>query len=452
MIIIMVNLPLCFLKVETIGAANWSALGDGFDNGYISSIAKEGNNLYVGGSFNNSGGNSGYNKVAKWDGSNWSPLGTGIVEFSVEAIAVSGNNVYVGGYFTFAGGIQTNYIAKWDGTNWSPLGSGLNGYVFAIAINGNDVYVGGSFTAAGGIPANYIAKWDGTNWSPLGSGLNSTVRAISVDGNDLYVGGNFNMAGDSSAIGIAKWNGTNWSRLGEGLFFGNSPGAVYTIAIKGNNVYVGGEFHRAGSITVNHIAKWNGSWSSLGGGVNSFHRVNSIAISDNDEIFAGGTFETAGGIPVNYIAKWNGTNWSSLDDGTNSSVNSILISGNDVFVGGGFILAGGIVVNRIARWTDPSISINPISTEIPATFSLSQNYPNPFNPNTKIRFSVPKNEYVKLIVYNSLGKEIATLVNEKLSAGTYEFNFDGEGLPSGIYFYKLQNDKRVQTRKMILTK
>jgi hypothetical protein len=91
----------------------------------------------------------------------------------------------------------------------------------------------------------------------------------------------------------------------------------------------------------------------------------------------------------------------------------------------------------------------------PATvsdFALQQNYPNPFNPTTQIRFSLPEQSEVTLKVYNILGKEIATLVNDVKGAGVHEVSFDGTGLASGVYFYTLQTDKYTQTHKMILIK
>lgn len=93
---------------------------------------------------------------------------------------------------------------------------------------------------------------------------------------------------------------------------------------------------------------------------------------------------------------------------------------------------------------------------IPEGFALSQNYPNPFNPSTKIRFAVPASvgtRYgVSLQVFDVLGKEVATLVNEELRAGNYETTFDGHGLASGVYFYRLQAGGFVQTKKLVLQK
>lgn len=92
-------------------------------------------------------------------------------------------------------------------------------------------------------------------------------------------------------------------------------------------------------------------------------------------------------------------------------------------------------------------------SDIPEKFSLSQNYPNPFNPTTTIRYQIAKkNADVKLVVYNILGKEVVTLVNEKESPGYYEVNFDASNLPTGIYFYKLMTDSYSETKKMVLIK
>jgi len=98
------------------------------------------------------------------------------------------------------------------------------------------------------------------------------------------------------------------------------------------------------------------------------------------------------------------------------------------------------------------VSVNNISSEIPNKFSLSQNYPNPFNPKTVIRFSLSVANVTSLKIYDILGKEIATLVNEKLQPGTYETSFDGSNLTSGVYFYKLTIADFTETKQMLLIK
>lgn len=90
--------------------------------------------------------------------------------------------------------------------------------------------------------------------------------------------------------------------------------------------------------------------------------------------------------------------------------------------------------------------------EIPQSYSLAQNYPNPFNPKTTISYSIPSQLYVTLKIYDLLGNEVKTLVNEKRSSGKHIVEFDGTGLASGIYFYRLQAGSYMETKKLILLK
>jgi hypothetical protein len=115
----------------------------------------------------------------------------------------------------------------------------------------------------------------------------------------------------------------------------------------------------------------------------------------------------------------------------------------------------------------PNICINYIlvgnnnqQSYLPETYELSQNYPNPFNPTTKIKYQIPlsrgvpegRGVSVKLIVYDINGREVTTLVNEKMIPGNYEVTFDGINLSSGIYFYKLETESFMDVKKMILIK
>jgi hypothetical protein len=86
----------------------------------------------------------------------------------------------------------------------------------------------------------------------------------------------------------------------------------------------------------------------------------------------------------------------------------------------------------------------------PTEFSLSQNYPNPFNPSTTILYALPKTAFVRLTVFNPLGKEVETLVSRTQVAGEYEIHWNSNNLASGVYLYRLQAGKFVETRKMVL--
>jgi hypothetical protein len=83
-------------------------------------------------------------------------------------------------------------------------------------------------------------------------------------------------------------------------------------------------------------------------------------------------------------------------------------------------------------------------------FYLSQNYPNPFNPSTSIQYAVSNMQFVSIKVYDILGNDIANLVHEEKPAGEYKVEFNGTGLPSGIYFYQLRAGNFVETKKMVL--
>ncbi len=154
-----------------------------------------------------------------------------------------------------------------------------------------------------------------------------------------------------------------------------------------------------------------------------------------------------------YAAATNGgSNWNTQVSGVNAVLTSVYFAS----VNTGYIVGDS---GKIFKTTNGGISIGiiQISSEIPEKFSLSQNYPNPFNPQTKIKFDVPANvkgqtSNVKLVIYDLLGREVTTLVNEELKPGTYEADWDGSNFSSGVYFYKIISGDFVETKKMVLMK
>ena len=112
--------------------------------------------------------------------------------------------------------------------------------------------------------------------------------------------------------------------------------------------------------------------------------------------------------------------------------------------------------HEVLCYNDVVVGISNNSNNIPANFELKQNYPNPFNPTTEITYSIPSSgkglSHVLLKVYDILGNEVATLVNQRQSAGEYKITFDGTNLGGGVYFYTLKTDSFTKTLKMILLK
>ena len=170
---------------------------------------------------------------------------------------------------------------------------------------------------------------------------------------------------------------------------------------------------------------------------------------------------------------YDGTNVIIYRNGTLVSTNPRAINmptGTGFFVGGysGAGLSGKMDEFRLIRhaYTPAEVSstwnsdlggcgitgITQNNNETPSKFSLSQNYPNPFNPTTNIKFAVPSTGLVKLVVFDVLGREVATLVNEVKTVGNYTVDFNASSLSSGVYFYRIDAGEFTATKKMLLVK
>ncbi|MCU0414064.1 MAG: hypothetical protein MUE91_06645 [Ignavibacteriaceae bacterium] len=187
------------------------------------------------------------------------------------------------------------------------------------------------------------------------------------------------------------------------------------------------------------------------------------------ELIGTNIFAGAWGAGV-FLSTDNGSSWNAINAGlTDLDVLSLAVKGDTLFAG---TFSSGV-------WKRPLSEIitsaDDIQIGLPTDFILKQNYPNPFNPSTKIRYSIPsvignevkQSQFVSLKVYDIIGNEVATLVNEEQFAGSYEVEFNSSGhsgevrnLPSGIYFYKLQAGNPstgsgqvfTETKKMLLIK
>ncbi len=113
-------------------------------------------------------------------------------------------------------------------------------------------------------------------------------------------------------------------------------------------------------------------------------------------------------------------------------------------------------INNVGFWyltaRELASSVEQIPSSVPKEFRLQQNYPNPFNPTTTIEFALPKQSNVTLKLFDILGREVATLVDDELESGVHKINFDGKDLASGIYFYRIHAEGFLKTKKLMLLK
>ncbi len=145
--------------------------------------------------------------------------------------------------------------------------------------------------------------------------------------------------------------------------------------------------------------------------------------------------------------------WSGIAD-SNNKIKPEFNSGDGVHLNnaGHRILFERVVAKQIYEQTILPTSVERVGKKLPTHFKLYQNFPNPFNPTTKIQYSINVDSFIRLNVFDILGKEVSTLVNKKQPAGTYQVTFNANNLPSGVYFYKLQAGSFVKTKKLLLLK
>jgi hypothetical protein len=351
----------------------WYTLGDGADNGVqgpgvtdITSIQSMNDVLYVGGFFDQAGGQPAAN-IAVWNGSVWSSLGSGVND-RVRQIGQFDGGLVVSGQFDTAGGVLASGIASWDGVSWATLGGGLSDFaiVTSIVVRNNELIVGGLFSAAGGQSIENIAVWDGTDWGALEQPMDAYVESLFVDAERLYLGGytKSDIGGPFNHFGFYannEWQSVDApaSSLSEGIF-----GTVHAITVRGSDVFIAGDFKHAGDILANSIVRWNGTtWSRLGSeaenGVehSNFQLTGQIFAMEfvGDDLYVGGSFTHAGGISAKSIAYWDDVSWNALIEGSANGVNgggvlALEEHAGDLYVGGSFNQAGEQVANHIARW------------------------------------------------------------------------------------------------------
>jgi len=383
------------------------------DNGYYLYAALPGNGLY---------------KTSNY-GTTWSSSQIRIYARTANCLATKDSLVFIANDSGLCK--STNF-----GNNWELINIGTNClYASAVIIANNYLYIG----THNGIKRS--ADW-GNNWTLINNEIPwhyGNVRYFAYSNNTIYV------AMDSIVYHLRIYKSTNygdnWTLINQDI---PSWNIAYSIYADDNLVFCGT------ALGIYKSTNYGTNWNLI------------PEINSNIGLFG---FASVGTKNI-FISAWNYGVYVSNDYGqTFTQKNEGLLNyrSTALYKFGDYLFLGTnpnyIPCEIYRRPLSEVVAVKNTSSEIPDSYKLSQNYPNPFNPSTIVKFSIPlchscgSRNPVRLIVYDILGKEVATLVNEKLQAGTYEVNFDGNNLSTGIYFYSLEVDgKRIDTKKLMLMK
>ena len=316
-------------------------------------------------------------------------------------IAINSNNII------FAATEHGAFRSTDSGEHWTVLTSLTNYYIYSWAFSSNNnMFAGTSQSKV------LLSTDSGDSWTEISNGLtNQAVNCLAINSINHIFAGTW-----GGGIFRSTDNGGNWIQLDNGLI----GSTIKEIAINSNDyIFVvtseGGVFR-----SIDNGDSWIEINDGLSGGI-----VNCLVINNDDNIFVGA-------IAILY-SKDNGDNWIEINSGLDTTGQTVVLEFNS----GGYIYA--VRGTWIYRSINSTTSIE--NDFILSAFSLQQNYPNPFNPSTMISYQIPQTEFVTLKVYDILGREVATLVNEEKTAGSYEIQFESSSSiknpASGIYFYKI---------------
>ncbi len=423
------------------GGISWTAVGSPMA---VFSLALEGQSVFagiVGGALRSTD-----------SGSSWSDADFGDATGRVEAFCRAGADVLAA---------VVPGIWRWDGGDLTWTNLHFDGVASALAVTEDGLWAG---TVYEGL---YRSSDQGTTWALIEKDQLEQTVIFSIHEHSSYL-----FLGTTAGIFRSANHGANWMLLGDTLV----QGSIFALASSGTTLYAATE-------ALGPVAStdWGQTWtrSNPDGGQTGFPPYNTYAIAFlNDLMFAAHAFgvevSSDGGknwaatgllgvdvedLVVHESSIFAGTRegvllstdfgaiWGPVNDGLESrDVSNLLVSGSELFLG---------TVDPVGVWRADISSLVvdvPEPEERPRSHVLAQNYPNPFNPTTRISFQLPVAEHVRLSVFDVLGREVAVLMDEMKSPGVYELQFDGTGLTSGVYLYRLQAGNTVLARKMALVR
>ncbi len=406
-------------------------------------------------------------------GATFTAANTGLTNLTVFNMAISASNpnvIYLGTSQTGSGAGM--YITTNAGVSWTQINSGIvetSIAVGALAVDPTNPAVAYMAIFDGLVDSQvglYKTTNSGTTWVPATTGIGTIKNFLSIvinplNHNVVYAGTSFGVATSTGPVQIYRSNdaGATWTSVSSGLPSAStdtdpvrdmSMSTIDTARILAGlfqNTVAGGAF-----VTTNG----GGSWTRISAGIPNVVgvqiRSTLIQPGSNSIMFAGLDVSAAAGQTGGvYMSTDGGTSWNAFNGGPMAATNTVRALG---WRNSDLTLFAGVGLGGLGNYeyTFPPLGVHNPNSDVPKEFSLMQNFPNPFNPSTVIQFSVPKSSYVSLKVYDMLGREVKTLVNETKQAGTYAYNFNASNLPSGVYLYKIVAGDYTATKKMILVK
>jgi photosystem II stability/assembly factor-like uncharacterized protein len=400
----------------------------------------------------------------KW---NFTSAGSEIMSFGGKEISSGNPYIYAG---TLLKGV---FLSRDNGNTWTNIG--LNDHaIYSFLFKDSNLFAAAGFNTvnnplAGGI---FVSTNDGTSWTEVDKNLNDGffnyyVNALSTDGNNILAGTQWglykstNNGIDWNAAGLANKfikqifvassyiiattmdsvyrstdDGQNWTNISNGL----PNGSIYSLAEVSNASY-------SGSYKL-FLGTQHGVYSSTNGGLSweasGLDSCSVFCMTESGGNLFAGTDYSHGRV---FASTDEGKSWAQIAANLNNQdVIRIYSIGNYIYVSLGYY--GGVWRRPLSEVVTATEQRNNLVVH----FYLQQNYPNPFNPTTTINYSIPKESLVTIKVYDLLGREIKTLVNEDRPAGKYSVNFNANNLSSGIYLYTIKAGSFVQTKKMVLLK
>jgi photosystem II stability/assembly factor-like uncharacterized protein len=403
----------------------------------------------------------------------WVELNSGVTTTLYSISAVSND-------YAWACGANGVVIRTTDGgTTWtnaaSPVLSSTMTFYNVQANSSTKAFVAGT-NSAGDSTFVFMTLTGGTNWTVVFSQAGGFVDGVWTSGGlDGFmfgdpIGGNWSLYQTNSA-------GGGWNTVAQSLpQIGTEAGYNNAFVVFGTRVWFGTNSGR-----IYYSTNSGSTFTPQNLGVASdtamamcFNQPGLGLASANTKLFAttnGGVNWTPVSIPgtqiigglAGYSLKWFATRGKDIYYSTNQGSSWILqysAPGTSTYseIAASRIAAGYTIAFYAIRYNGgisklfTATGINKVGEEVPSKFDLAQNYPNPFNPVTKIKYQVAKNSNVNITVFDITGKEISNIINEYHTAGTYEVNFDGSKLTSGVYFYKMTTNDYSLVKKMTLIK